>query len=386
MATGRRTGQVIEVAKGKYRLRWYVGRRADGSHEYKQQTFELSDRRAANTKLGELVAKDKAGEYIAPTLETVAEYLERWLGTHAQKVSARTLADYRYTLEAYVVPHVGTARLHALRTSDVQRMIGALVEHGLAPRTIRMAVRILKSALEQAVRWQELGRNPAAGAELPAGEAKEMHALSAEDVGKLRKALAGTRFALLVDVLLDTGMRPGEALGLRWADVDLDAAEVSVRQALSRRRGRKGEKSAWELGAPKTKRSRRTIPLNPAVVDGLRRHKAAQAAHVLKLKLYQRDLDLVFAERLGGPLSLRNLTGRHFKPALKAAELPRTVRVYDLRHTCASLLLAAGEPITVVSQRLGHTSAAVTLGVYAHVLPGQQKSATEKLGALIFGA
>jgi integrase len=384
MAKGRRPGSVLPHGEGKWRIRWYKGE-TNGKRVYGSEVVEAPSKREADKKLRAKLAERDSGVVVEPTKESVAEYLERWLEQAArQKVRARTLADYRYMIARYVTPNVGAIRLQKLRTSDVQGLVGALVAQGLGPRTVRIACRILKSALGQAVRWKELARNPAEGVELPKGEHQEMQALSAEEVGKLRKELAGTRFAVLFDVMLGTGMRPSEVLGLRWQDVDFEAGTLQVVQVLSRRRGSEGVKGEWEFAAPKTKRSRRTIPIPRELVEALRRHKAVQAAAVLKRPLYQRGFDLVFADRLGGPLSLRNIARRHFKPALERAKLPATIRLYDLRHTVATLLLQAGEPVKVVSERLGHTSAAMVLDVYGHVLPGMQKSATETLGRLVF--
>ncbi len=173
--------------------------------------------------------------------------------------------------------------------------------------------------------------------------------------------------------------RSSEYLALAWQDLDVEAGTATVRRSLSTVRG------GWEFGPPKTKKSRRTIPLPHRLVEDLRRHRSAQAEAAMRLgPAYNRELDLVFASALGEPLDRRNLVRRHFKKIVKEAELPKSLRLYDLRHTCCTLLLAAGVNVKVVSERLGHASAAMTLDVYGHVLPGMQEEATRKLERALF--
>ncbi|MBW2230974.1 MAG: site-specific integrase, partial [Deltaproteobacteria bacterium] len=168
---------------------------------------------------------------------------------------------------------------------------------------------------------------------------------------------------------------------LRWQDTDLDAGTVTIHQTLVHL-----EKGKWQFGTPKTPQSRRTIPLPISVLNQLRTHRVAQAKHRLKMGEAYTDLDLVFASELGGPSDAQNLAYRVLKPALKAAGLPKEFRWYDCRHTCATLLLAAGENAKVVSERLGHATVAFTLDRYAHVMPGMQEQASEKLEAMLFGS
>jgi integrase len=225
-------------------------------------------------------------------------------------------------------------------------------------------------------------RNPATDVELPRRRRREMRALSPAEAAGLREAVAGTRFEALFLLLIGTGLRPGEALALRWSDVDLEAGRASVRQTLSRRA--KGE--AVRFDEPKTPRSRRTVPLPKAVIEALRRHKAKQAEERLTLgSAYDATLELVFASETGGPVNYRNLDRRHFKAALKRAGLPETLRLYDLRHSFASLALAAGAHVLAVADRLGHASTKMTLDVYSHTLASVEAEATERIERTIFG-
>ena len=195
-------------------------------------------------------------------------------------------------------------------------------------------------------------------------------------------------------------MRPEEALGLKWEDVDFKNNRIHVKRVLTR------TKEGWNLEEPKTSKSRRTIPLPKEVIKSLKEHKKNQAEEKLKAKEtlnYDKDKEkfkpeelkeklndpkiyvdygFVFAAQNGSPLEERNVS-RYFKDLLKKENLP-DIRLYDLRHTCATLLLAAGENPKVVSKRLGHASITLTLDTYSHVLPDMQKQATDKLEKMLF--
>jgi integrase len=214
-----------------------------------------------------------------------------------------------------------------------------------------------------------LHRNPAELVQLPKLNRKEMRAMSPEESSRFLAALENDRYAALFSLALSTGMRPEEYLGLRWSDVDSAKATVTVQRALVWRT--KG--GGWYFTEPKTSRSRRTIPLPASMILALTEHKRHQSEERLRLGSEWQDNGLVFTTALGTPLNISNLTAKHFKPALKRAGLPKTIRLYDLRHSCATLLLSAGENPKVVSERLGHASITLTLDVYSHVLPDMQK-------------
>lgn len=208
-----------------------------------------------------------------------------------------------------------------------------------------------------------------------------MHALSAADCGKFLKAVSSDRYGVLFNFALVTGMRPEKYLGLKWSDIDLSRATGTVRRALIWRKG-----GGFYFTETKTSRSRRTIPLTPSLVKSLMAYKRSQGIERLKAGADWQDNGLVFTTSYGTPQNISNLTYKHFKPALVRAKLPKSVRLYDLRHTCASLLLAANEHPKVVSERLGHASVTLTLDTYSHVLPTMQEAASEKLERILGGA
>lgn len=261
-----------------------------------------------------------------------------------------------------------------------KRFYTSLQDRGLSARTIRYAHSVLASALTQAVKWRMAAQNPALLVELPRSSRKEMAALSPVDATRFLAEAARDHLGALFAFALATGLRPSEFMGLQWKDVELEKGIVTVCRTLVRRKG-----GGWYYGEPKTPRSRRNIPLPTSMLRALIMHKRQQAETRLKAGAEYQNNDLVFATGDGTPLLLRNIIRRHFRPILKRAGLPETLRLYDLRHTCATLMLSAGVHPKVASERLGHSSVTLTMDVYSHVLPSMQQDATEKLESILFG-
>lgn len=212
--------------------------------------------------------------------------------------------------------------------------------------------------------------------DLPKYNKPEMKVFSPEEAARFMEAIIHNEYKALYSLLLSSDMRPGEALGLKWDDIDMKKGRVHVQRALSR------TKEGWKLGEPKTPRSRRSIPLPPSVIADLKEHRAVQVEKRLKTKDYA-DHNLVFADENGDPLKHNNIYRHNFRPFLKDAGL-HPLRLYDLRHTCATLLLMAGENPKVASERLGHASITLTLDTYSHVLPDMQDRATAILEKVLF--
>jgi integrase len=238
---------------------------------------------------------------------------------------------------------------------------------------------VLSFALKKAVELDILPRNVANFVQLPKQTRREMDTLTPDECGLFLDALKGERLAAMFSLALTTGMRPEEYLALKWSDIDLEKGTATVRRALiTNRTG-----GSWHFSEPKTKQSRRTIPLPVSTIQELRTHRRRQLEAKLKLGTAWNDFDLVFASEIGTPLNPPNVT-RAFKKALKDAGIRTSVRLYDLRHTTATLLLQANVNAKVVSERLGHSTIVLTLDTYSHVLPNMQEAATEHLEGLIF--
>lgn len=223
--------------------------------------------------------------------------------------------------------------------------------------------------------------NPALFVDLPKQQRKEMRAISGVQVKQFLEAAAASKHFTLFALMLETGLRPSECLGLKRSDVDLSRAILIVQRTLIWKRNG----TEFYFGEPKTKRSRRSIPLSPQLIKLLKRHLARQGATRLKAGSAYKDIALVFANEYGHPLREHNLIVRHFKPILDRAKLPTEIRLYDLRHSCATILLEQGEHLKVVAERLGHSSTAITLDIYSHVAPTMQENASAKIANEMYG-
>jgi integrase len=216
--------------------------------------------------------------------------------------------------------------------------------------------------LAQATKWHLVQRNVADTVKPPRPAPKEMCALSAAETRRLLEAAGRDRLEALYVLAVHTGMRQGELLALRWQDVDMENAVVSVRRTLTRSGGRVA------FGEPKTKRSRRAIRLTPQAVEALRSHLKRQLRDMEILGDRYQDQGLIFTTDTGAPINPSNLRQRSFAPLLKRAGLPH-MRFHDLRHTCATLLLSRGVHPKFVQELLGHATIAITLDTYSHVMP-----------------
>lgn len=371
--------QIIKRGENKYLIRVYLDRDETGHRSYHNETFRGSPAKARTRARAIETDRDAGTLFKAPTASTKV-YFESWLETVKGNVAARTHYDYRVYFERYLEPEIGTILLADLTPLHLQQIYSDMKQRGFAPRTIRYAHAIASQALNQAVKWGLLQRNVAKLATVPKLIRKERRYLSPEQVQKFLAAADNDLWRPLWYLALETGMRPEEFLGLRWAAVSLDRREVRVERVLVRSRI-KGE--GWSLDEPKTSRSRRAIVLSPQTTAMLRAHRRAQKEARLKIGAKYQDNDFVFANPIGAPLDHAHLTRRHFKKILVAAKLP-DVRMYDLRHATATLLLAKGESPKVVSERLGHSGTTLTLDTYSHVTPTMQEDATKRIAEILY--
>ena len=222
-------------------------------------------------------------------------------------------------------------------------------------------------------------QNPCDLCELPRMEKTEMMYFTPEEAVIFLDAAKDDKFFPAFLLAIETGMRPEEYLSLKWKDISFEQKALSVRRALVVLKG-----GGYIFTEPKTKKSRRSIPLTDSAINALKTHRRKQLEERMKLGECYLNLDLVFASEIGTPLLHGNLLRRHFKPIRDNAGLPK-IRLYDLRHTMATLLLSSGENPKIVSERLGHASVVLTLDTYSHVLPTMQEGATVKLDKILYG-
>ncbi|MFV9507517.1 MAG: tyrosine-type recombinase/integrase, partial [Oscillochloridaceae bacterium umkhey_bin13] len=319
---------------------------------------------------------------------TVAQFLDRWIDDVVSKRNkARTVDGYKQIIRDHLKPHLGRHQLDKLRPEHVQAMLNTLAAEGRKYNTVRNVRATLRRALNQALRWQYVQRNIATLVDVPryrddndededdADQAKPEFAIQSLDEAQARallKAVEGHRLETLYRIALSLGLRRGEVLALRWADIDFERATLRVTGLLQRLRGK------LERGTTKTISSARGIDLPPVLLAQLKQRRARQEEEQKAAGEAWQDTGLVFTTRHGGPIEPRNLI-RHFKQVLKQAGLPATIRFHDLRHSCATLLIAQGVHPRVVMEILRHSQISTTANVYGHVLPDIQRAATTRL-------
>jgi integrase len=296
------------------------------------------------------------------------------------------MASYQRTLDRYVIARIGGIRLQNLTALDLDQLYAELLLRGradggpLKPLTVRYVHVLMVSALGDAERKGIVVRSVARAATPPSGATarREMRTWSAEELRRFLNSIREERWFALFRVLAMTGLRRSELCGLRWIDVDLDECRLAVRQSRTTK--------SYEviIDEPKTSRGRRAIDLDPETVSALRAWKTLQTRErLLAGPRWHNDLGLVFTVENGQPIH-PNTIGKVFDTRAKRAGVTK-IRLHDLRHTHATLLLAAGANPRVVSERLGHSSVAFTLDTYAHAMPGQQADAAAAVARLVDG-
>ena len=368
----RKVGQIIARGDRRWLIRVYLGR----DHETKKRNYHNrtihGSMREAQTYLTRKLRERDLGRDLEGAKITLNEYLDRWLEIAVRaRVRPKTLQDYQGMLQRYVRPILGDRVLAALRPLDVQTMYQQMTERGLSSRTVRYTHIVVKSAMQQAVRWRLLLENPADGLKVAQQPRNEMRALCVDQARTLLKAAQGTKYGPVFAVALTTGMRPSEYLGLKWQDIDWARQTVSIVRSIRRLNGK------WCFSDTKRSRSRRPIKLQSWIVALLRELQTKASAHDLRPEAH----DLVFRTPSGQPINADYLA-KHFKTILDLAGVPR-MRLYDLRHSAATIALAAGVSPKVVSEQLGHASTAFTMDTYAHVLPHMQDEAAARVEALL---
>lgn len=333
-------------------------------------------RAEAAARLSAALTSVQAGVPLPPERQTVAEFLTGWLETTAKRaVRPATFVSYRGLIRNHLAPELGKVQLSKLTPQQVEGMINRKLEAGFSPRRVEYMRGLLRHALNDALRWGLVGRNVATLVRPPRAERHELHTLTPEQARTFLAAIRGQRLEALYSVALAVGLRQGEALGLLWEDVDLDAGRIHVRRALQRIEGK------LQLVEPKTRRSRRTVVLPRYAVDALRRHRERQDGERGAAANLWEDHGFVFATPLGRPLDASNVT-HGFQRLVGRAGLPRQ-RFHDLRHACASLLLVQGVNPRVVMEILGHSQISLTLDTYSHVIPALQEDAAQRMEALL---
>lgn len=357
----------------------------------KRHSVMARTRREALEKAENLVQRRKKGLDVAGASTSLSDFLERFLAFYRTEggVALRTWQDYRYHVDKNIVPHIGAVPLAELKPLAVDQWIKSLRERGLGDRTLAYALAVLRRALQFALEWELIDRNPAAARFRAAKRrntartgGQKVHFLNPTEARTFLDAVHGDRHEPLYALAITTGLRPEELYGLRFSDVDLPHLRLTVNQVIARTRGKRGEKMPrFVISAPKTERSRRTIDF-PRFIAGL---IEAQSSTVEQLRALAggswQEHGLVFPSNVGTPLDERNAL-RRFQEICGENGLPK-LRLYDLRHTHASLLIHEGVHPKRISERLGHSSIKLTMDTYGHLFEGSDRDSADTMERLL---
>jgi integrase len=336
----------------------------------RRKTIYGKTRKEVAEKLKALHRDVGNGIPVATDNQTVAEFLKRWLDdVVAQRNKPRTEDSYREMVRLHIEPAIGRCQLTKLNPEHVQAMMTVLTKKGLSARTVNYARTIVRRALSQAMRWGLVARNVAALVEPPREERRQRVVLTMAQAKSILEAVKGHRYEVLYRVALSLGLRRGEILGLRWQDVDFAARTLTVRGTLQRIR----KQLVWST--PKTVSSVRTLPIPPTLLAALQAHWERQQ------ELWPEAV-YVFVSTHGTPIDPMNLT-HHFKTLAKVIGLPAELRLHDLRHSCATMMIAQGIHPRVIMQTLGHSQISTTMDIYGHVMEETLREAADKLDGLL---
>lgn len=353
-------------------------------------------KKAAQEAIDRLRVSVREGTHVAHDRITVGEYLEQWSETLA--VAGRkpsTVASYRRNLRVHVHPRIGGIRLQALTPIHLDAMYADLLAGGnrrtegstLSARTVRYVHTIVRKALSDATRKGLLVRNPSDAAAPPSAKsakAPEMSFWSPVELHRFLCSIEGDDMLPMLRLVAMSGLRRGEACGLRWADVDLDTGRVQVRQQLVVVAAGDGRHEIVMQETPKSDAGRRHVDLDPATVAMLRSHRARQAQLRLAMGAGWTDSGLVFTRITGDQLHPEKVSAR-FDTLVRRFDAPR-IRFHDLRHTHCAHLISADVNVKAISRRLGHASVSFTLDRYGHLMPEADGEAAVAVAALVDGA
>ena len=362
----------------------YLGRDADGKQRQKW-VGGFPTRRLADAALVDALDRRSKGTWADAGRMTVGEYLEEWLAGIRPTVRDKTAASYEATLHDWVLPRIGSQQLLDLNATRLRALYAELLESGrrdgkggLSARSVQYAHRILFHALKDATESGLLSRNPASLVRAPRVPKREMTVWSAEEAREFLDSLRADRLYALWVLMITTGVRRGEALGLQWRDVDLAKGRLAIRRA------RVAIGYQVQEAEPKTTAGKRAVSLDSTTVRVLTEHRRRQKEERLAAGPAWMGSDQLFTNEDGSPIHPDRIS-KLFVQHVRECGLP-TIRLHDLRHTAATLALTAGVHPKVVQERLGHANISVTLDTYSHVLEGLQEDAASKVEALVFGS
>ena len=369
-------GHLKERSPGHWAIVLDLRDPATGKRRRKWHSF-IGNKRQAQSESARLISEVKGGLYLEPSKTSVAQFLDQWLNDVRSRISPKTHERYSEIVRKNIVPRIGAIALTKLRPAQIAAAYTESLatgrrdgKGGLAPSTVVYMHRVLKQALGQAVRWEMLIKNPADAVDPPKLQRASMTTYDMDQTVELLEAAGGSR--LIVPIVLGVlcGLRRGEIAALRWRQVDLANAQISVIESAEQ------TSAGVRYKPPKSGRAR-TVAMSPVVVEKLRAHKLRQAEELLKLGVRTTDATFLYTREDGEPVQPRTLT-QAWRSMMVTSDMKR-IRFHDLRHAHATHMLASGVHPKVASERLGHSRIGITLDLYSHVLPGMQEDAAARV-------
>ncbi len=364
-------GHIRKRGKDSYAIKVSVGKDVAGKYKF-QWTTVKGTKKDAEKQLSEILTQLDKGTFLKPAKTTVSEYLERWLKDYVwPNLAPRTSEGYDHICHHYLIPSLGNMNLMQIKPEHLQKYYSEKISAGLSSQTVRHHHTALHKALQTAVEWGLLLRNPADTVRLPTIQQAEMQTWREEDIYTFLGSIKTTSYYPLFHLALFSGMRRSELLALRWCDVDLLLCEVYVTRALHVLKG-----GVVVIRSPKTAKGRRMVALPPSSVLVLKEHREKQKLERMSLGKLVADDDLVFSTLEGKPLLPNTVTHAWIKLVHRAGV--KRIGLHDARHTHATLMLKQGIHPKIVQERLGHASIQITLDRYSHVAPGLQEAAAKR--------
>jgi integrase len=370
---GNNEGSVFKRADGRWEARI---RLSNGT----RKSFYGKTRQSVQRKLAQAQRDVDLGLPIVGERQTLTQYIVSWLEAAKHQLKASAYRRYRTNLRCHILPALGEIPLSKLTPQQVQAFYTAKLNTGLSLSTVANIHTVLHSALREAARLGLVQRNVADLVRKPRRRRAKTMTLSEEQVQAFLRAARGDRLEALYVLAVTTGLRAGELLGLSWSDVNLEQGFLEVTLALQESAAGPGK---FVLSQPKTEHSLRRIALSQTAIQALRQHRERQYEERARCgQLWDASYNLVFPNTIGRPLHPSHLRRREYHPLLQRAGLPH-IRLHDLRHTAATLLLRRKVNPKVVSEMLGHANIAITLDIYAHVMPDMQEEAARVMDEVV---
>jgi len=363
---------------------WYIKydepRGPDGKRRQRTLACKGMNQKQAKQKLRDILTSIHQDAYVDPASMQFSDYLRKWLDSAKDKLAPQTHERYVEMAERHVIPALGGLRLDRIKPMHIQDYCSKALKTGrldgkggLAPKTVKNTLGMIHAALTQAVKWQLLSQNPADSVDPPRVRRKEIRTATNADIAKLFDVIEGSKYKMPIFIILATGVRRGEAVGLKWDDFDSERRTLTVRRSLSQVKDGVVEKET------KTDRAR-VVMIPEMLVSDLKAHRQEQERRKQILGEQYKDEGWICAGLHGERMAPKWL-GNQFTRLARSVGV--NITLHGLRHTQATALIMAGVPVKVVSERLGHSTVAITQDIYAHVMPHMQQRAAEVMEGIL---